>query len=724
MESREAIDINLQNLWLSIKRRWLPAAAVFGSVLGLSTVVAISQKPVYVAQGKLLLKKSDKAALTQFSPADNTQLEPLTQEGNPANTEIEIIRSLGLAKKTIDVLKLKNVEGEHLKPTQFIGQLNLKNIPSTDVVQVAYESQNPQEAAAVVNKHMSLYVENNILSNRAQTAAAGDFIAKQLPQTEVRLRKAEASLRDFKEQNQVVNLDEEGRSAVAVIKELEDQITATEAGLVQAKSRSASLRKDIAINSQNVIPISSLNQSPGVQKVLTELQQVEGELVVLQTRFYDGHPSVEELKNKKASLKALLQSRIAQSLGSPKQVSDKDLQMGELKQKLTEDLVNSEVERLSLSSRLAFLSKTKSAYQQRASVIPRLAQRQGELERQVKAAQATYEILLQKLQEVRVEENRNIGNASILETALVPEQPVGGKKVIFLGLGTVLGTLLATATVLVLEIGDKSIKTPKEAREAFGYTLIALIPHVGKKVSFRNKKQEWTTPSILVKDNPRSLIAENYRMLQANLKFLTSDRALKAVVVTSSVPKEGKSTVSANLAAAIAQLGRRVLLVDADMRCPTQHHIWNLTNAAGLSNVIVSQAEFQTTVQEVMPNLHVLSAGVMPPNPMALLDSQRMASLVKHFTQLYDFVIVDAPPVVVAADALTLGKMTDGILFVARVGLLDYSSAATAKESLDCSCQNVLGVVVNGVPMEKQHYDKFHTRTSKNIDSQLISSRR
>lgn len=722
MESREAIDINLQNLWLSIKRRWLPAAAVFGSVLGLSAFVAMSQKPVYVAQGKLLLKKSDKAALTELSQTDNTQLEPLTSEGNPANTEIEIIRSLGLAKKTIDELKLKNVGGKPLKPTQFIGHLNLKNLPSTDVVQVGYESNNPQEAAAIVNKHMSLYVENNIFSNRAQTAAAGDFIAKQLPKTELTLRQAEASLRRFKEQNQVVNLDEEGRSAVAVIKELEDQMTATEAQLVQAKSRSAALQKDIAVNSKNVIPISSLNQSAGVQKVLAELQQVEGDLVVLQTRFYEGHPSIQQLESKKASLKALLQSRIGQSLGVPLQVRDKDLQMGDLKQKLSEDLVNTEVERLSLTNRLAFLSKTKSAYQQRANILPRLEQRQGELERQVKAAQATYEILLRKLQEIRVEENRNIGNASILETALVPEQPVGGKKVIFLGLGSVLGTLLATATILILEISDKSIKTPKEAREAFGYTLIALIPQIGKKDS-RNKKQEWSTPSIVVKDNPRSLIAENYRMLQANLKFLTSDRALKAVVVTSSVPKEGKSTVSANLAAAIAQLGRRVLLVDADMRCPTQHHIWNLTNAAGLSNVIVSQTEFQTTVQEVMPNLHVLSAGVMPPNPMALLDSQRMASLVNHFTQLYDFVIIDAPPVVVAADALTLGKMTDGVLLVARVGLLDYSSAATAKESLDCSCQNVLGVVVNGVRMEKQHYDKFHTRTFQN-QSQLISTRR
>ena len=214
-------------------------------------------------------------------------------------------------------------------------------------------------------------------------------------------------------------------------------------------------------------------------------------------------------------------------------------------------------------------------------------------------------------------------------------------------------------------------------------------------------------------------------MLQANLKFLSSERALKAVVVSSSVPKEGKSTVSANLAAAIAQLGRRVLLVDADMRCPVQHHIWNINNVAGLSNVIVSQTEFQNTVQEVMTNLDVLTAGVMPPNPMALLDSQRMASLVNYFTQVYDFVIIDAPPLVVAADALTLGKMTDGILLVARLDLLDFSSAASAKEALDRSYQKVLGLVVNGVNMPNQHYYKLHTRRDSDRDSeQLISTRK
>jgi capsular exopolysaccharide synthesis family protein len=245
-------------------------------------------------------------------------------------------------------------------------------------------------------------------------------------------------------------------------------------------------------------------------------------------------------------------------------------------------------------------------------------------------------------------------------------------------------------------------------RELFGYTFLGAIPFLKKKGITLGKDTEGWIPELPVKHTPRSPISEAYRMLQANLKFLSSDKALQSIVVTSSVPREGKSTISANLAVAKAQLGCRILLVDGDMRRPVQHHIWGLTNAAGLSDVIVSQAEFKAVVTKVMPNLDVLSAGVIPPNATALLDSKRMASLIEYFSEHYDFVIIDAPPLVAAADALTLGKMTNGVLLVSRPEVLDFTSAAIAKESLEHSDQNVLGLVVNGVIAENESDSYFY----------------
>ncbi|NEQ29271.1 MAG: CpsD/CapB family tyrosine-protein kinase, partial [Microcoleus sp. SIO2G3] len=250
----------------------------------------------------------------------------------------------------------------------------------------------------------------------------------------------------------------------------------------------------------------------------------------------------------------------------------------------------------------------------------------------------------------------------------------------------------------VLEATDKSIKTVDEAKELLGFTLLGVIPSLGKyKKSTRGNQESELIPRLFIRDIPRSPISESFRMLRANLKFTSADKELKVIVVTSSVPKEGKSTVAANLAIAMAQRERRVLLIDGDLHRPVQHHIWDLPNSPGLSNVIVGQAEIWTAIVQVMDNLDVLTSGVVPPSPASLLDSKRMAGLIESFAANYDFVIIDAPSLTVAADAATLGQMADGVLLVVRPGVVDSANAAFAKELLEKSGQNVLGQVANAV---------------------------
>jgi polysaccharide biosynthesis transport protein len=240
-----------------------------------------------------------------------------------------------------------------------------------------------------------------------------------------------------------------------------------------------------------------------------------------------------------------------------------------------------------------------------------------------------------------------------------------------------------------------------------------------EKAQLQQGQPDSLIPSVITRDLPRSPISEAYRMLQANLKFLSSDKPLKTIVVTSSIPREGKSEVAANLATAIAQVGRRVLLVDADMRRPVQHHVWNLTNSVGLSNVIVDQVDIREAVQEVMPNLDILSAGVMPPNPVALLDSRRMAVLVADFAEQYDFVIFDTPPLSGTADSAVLGKMADGVLLVVRPGVIDSTNAESAKEFLMQSGQRILGMVINGVDTKNEPDNYFYY--AKEFDAESLN---
>jgi capsular exopolysaccharide synthesis family protein len=710
MPSTEYIDVDLQKYWLSLKRRWLAAVAVFGPVTALSVGMAIVQNPEYEAQGKILLKINRTPSLTGVGEQLGELDHPLADKGNPLNTEVEIIHSIPLVEQTIVALNLKNENGIPPKPQTLIKkQLDVKNIGTTNVLQVAYKSSDPEEAAAVVNKLMSVYVERNVLNNRAEAVAAGKFIAQQLPTAEASVRQAEEALRQFKQKNQVVALDEESKSAVEIIKDLETQINQTQADLADATTRSASLQQRVGMTSQQAIAINTLNQSPGVQKLLEEFQQLESQLAVQQSRFLDESPTIIDLKEKRTVVKDLLQKRIEQTLGEQKQPPNQYLQIGESKQKLTDDFVKSEIERLSLAGRLSELYNARFMYKQRVSNLPKLEKEQRELQRKLEASQSTYQTLLKKLQEIRVSENQNVGNASIIENALVPDDASIRQKIVTVVLGVLLGIFLTTAAVVILEVRDTSIKTLKEAKELFGYTLLGAIPYFGKRVIRGRQEQEWTIPEVTVRDTPRLPLSEAYRMLQANLKFTALDKAPKVIVVTSSIPKEGKSTISANLAAATAELGRRVLLVDADMRHPMQHHIWGLNNVTGLSNVLVGQAEFEATVaSRVMANLDILSAGVIPPNPMALLDSKQMASLIESFSENYDFVIIDAPPLIHAADALTLGQMSDGVLFVARPGVLNSTSAEASRELLERSSQKVLGLVVNGLILENEPDSYFH----------------
>jgi capsular exopolysaccharide synthesis family protein len=384
--------------------------------------------------------------------------------------------------------------------------------------------------------------------------------------------------------------------------------------------------------------------------------------------------------------------------------------LGNLRQELIGELIRAEAERLGASERLSVLSAAQSTYRTRASNLPMLEQQQRELERRVQVSQTTYEALLTRLQEIQVAENQNIGTARIIAQALVPDEDVGTSKKLILAAGGFAGLLLAIALAFMLDLLDQSVKTVKEAKELMGYTVLGIIPstRTAEKHHLRPNRTDQTIPDVITRDLPRSPISEAYRMLQANLKFLSSDKPLKTIVITSSIPKEGKSEVSANLAAAIAQGGRRVLLIDADMRLPVQHHVWDVSNQVGLSNVIVEQLQIQDVVQEVMPNLYLLAAGVMPPNPVALLDSKRMATVIAECAEQYDIAIFDTPPLSGTADSAVLGRMTDGTLLVVRPGVVEASKAAAVKEFLTQSGQQVLGMVINGVDVKNEPDSYFY----------------
>ncbi len=684
--------LDLQQYSLILKKRWLVIAAVAASIFGLSALMAIRQKPIYEAEGKLLFSKTDRVSSLTNPSAQVGELSGVTQLSSPLDTEAEIIRSNPIVKKTITNLSLTDKKGISLKIDEFLKKLKVKSIRGTDILAISYSSSDAKEAAAVVNSVMKYYLENNISVNQAQARAAKRFLSNQLPEVEARVVKAEAALRQFKEKNKVVALDQEASTGVERLNNLSDQITQAQSNLVDAKTRSQLLQRQLKLNSQQAVDMGNLSQSKGVQEVLAEYQKTESELAVAQTRYTNKHPAIANLTAKAAALKQQLAMRISENAGS-ENVPTQNLQMGELKQTLTAQLVQSDVERSALANRIKILQDAYASSQKRLGVLPQLQEKQQQLERQLQVARGIYEELLKRSQEVDVVVNQNVGNAQVVSMALLPDK-ASDKITLYLALGGFLGILVGVGIALILEAMDQSLKTIEQAQQFFDYPLLGTIPHFGQKS--QGGEAEFLV-ELPMRDNPYSAVNSAFEMLQTNLDFTVFNKPPKVIAVVSSTPGEGRSFVASNLAIAKAHMGRKVLLVDADLRHSCQQEIWKLPNLVGLTNLLVGQVEFSRTIQEVLVNLDVLTVGTIPPHPAALLDSQRMSLLIQEAAKNYDCVVIDTPALSLFSDALILSKMADGILLVVRPGVLDLAVAKTAKTMLKQVRSPVLGMVVNGV---------------------------
>jgi len=701
-------------LWLISKRRWLHGTLTFIPVFVLLVLAISLQKPVYIAQGKIRFQRTNTTSSFTGVGTELGKLEPLGEKSNPLKTEAEVLNSTPIIQKTVAKLNLQSKSSVLFKPKLFLKQLSIKNISGTDILEVAYKDTNPIMAAKAVNMLMEVYLEQNIAAQRAEAVAARKFLEEQVPKSELVVRQTEVNLRQFLERNNVASIPEEGTQSVAMITDLQKQINADESKLADLNSQSQELQKQLGMSSKQALVIASLSQSAGIQDLLKELQQQESLLAAKRTMFQNVHPDVSNLENKVAALKNLLNQRIRQVAGS-EQIQSSNLQMGTIQQQMIGQLVQLESTRLGLTSQLGALSNLQNTAKKRLNILPKLGQEQRTLERKLQAAQSAYSLLAQKLQEVRLAENQNLGNAHIIAASDIPSDPATSTQTSYVA-AALIAIMASMGTMYFIELKDKSVKTIDEAKKILNLTLLGVIPSFSKlKKSHRSHEDVEHNSKLIVRDTPRSPISEAFRMLRANLKFISADKELKVIVVTSSVAKEGKSTVCANLAVSMAQMEHKVLLVDADLHFPVQHQIWELHNDIGLSNTIVGQAKLKTAIKRVMPNLDVLTSGVMPPSPAALLDSKRMAALIETLAANYDLIIIDTPALNIAADAASIGQIADGVLLVVRPGVVDSVSAIFAKELLEKSGQNVLGQVVNGVIPNNEPYsyyyfaDEYHT---------------
>jgi uncharacterized protein involved in exopolysaccharide biosynthesis len=456
ISDRQSIDINLNQMGHSIRESGLLAAGAFAACVALAAFASTQIKPTYTADAQLLFTKVDRAAaLTGLSDDDSGQLQSLLIDQTPLTTQIEVIRSRPLLQRTIEILELKDEDGQPLDPSVLSQNLDLSIVGGTDVVEILFTHPDPQVSASVINTLVDQYRENSITTSRAEAREAKEFLLAQLPQSEAVLRQAEADLRNFLESNQIGILDEEATSLVARIETLSNQIATVQADLESAAAQSNSLQGKLKLNPEEALLVGNLSQNPGVQEAILALQDVERDLAAQTARFSENSPVVRQLRAQQASLQAFLQGQISAAGGSPNVPSS--LIQGtptqvSITQTLIQDFLNNEVEYTGLQQQLEVLRSYQSEYQNRLTSVPSLSAEQRTLERRVSVAEETYSALLTRLQELQVQENETSYNTRIVQPATIPAEPDLGAKTKVLALGIMGGALLAIAIIVISEV--------------------------------------------------------------------------------------------------------------------------------------------------------------------------------------------------------------------------------------------------------------------------------
>ena len=702
--SRDALDVSLSEYLVKIKRRWKPALAVFLLTIGVTGGLSLLQKKTYQAEGKLVFKQKSAIGNLEDIGQESGELETILTDQTPISTQIQILESEPVIQQVIDRQRLTDAEGEPLKVEDFRRKLTADVIGGTDVAEISYKDPDPKVSANVVNAVMDVYIQEQIKGNQKDPDAAAAFIQKELPGVESRVKSIEEQLSSFRTENNIVDLAEEKKGLVTDLGTINREITVTGSELQGMQAQSAALQNQLGLNLEQAVKANQLGSYPEVQSILDQLAQTESDLATETQRFNDGHPVVESLREKKSALTQQLRNLIAVNVGEGVNISQGLLQNENgTKENQLEKFISFKIEELSLQQQVAALYQSQQKLLNRAKVLPQLERKDRELVRQAESAGQTYETLLTDLSKASLAKSSDTGNASVVEYASVPESGSSGRTVL-LAMGLILGAFLANLSIILLEMQDRSIQSLPEIKKKFPYQTVGITRLESPAYQGR----------IVVRDEPDSFSSEVYRMIQANLKFLTSDKPPKVILVTSSVPEEGKSSVTANLAAAIAQLGRNVLLVDGDLRRSSQHRLWGVDNRQGLKDVITGQVGLSSAIKQPMPKLDLLTSGIVESNPLKLLDSAQMSDIIGRSRRDYDLILIDAPPLPVTADVLTISKLVDGILFVTRPGIVEQESAELAKEALATTGRKVLGMVINGVKASDFDRYSYHGRYGKN----------
>jgi len=705
-------DLNLRDYWRILRKRLWSVALVTAAFGLLALLFAEVQRPDPLYQATAVVKFERTTTLVGLL----VETISLSQGDTPA-TQAAVIRSFPVLERAAKALRLipATLDAEAIKQdplrVQLLGdlrnQVTATPEENTTLINVTVASREPAQAARIANAVAQAYQAENTALRSRKILEARRFIEEQLREVNARVRQAEDGIRTLKETRGFVSLTEETTASVARLGVLEGESEKIRQERDEIAGQIQTLQ---SASAAGPLPARVLADAgdPGIAKLsgaLLDLSLERGNLLVTLT---PQHPQIRDLDARIASIRESLDTRVRAA-----------------REGLLREL---RVKNQILEGRAGDVQRQIQRVRQEQRALPELARQYAQLQRELTQNETLLSTLQSKLQEVQIKEREQVEEVSLVRPATVPGSPMNppqtaGKVFAGLLIGLTVGLVLA----FVLESLDTSIGTIQDVESYLETPVLGLIPLIdpvkdpllappedepeGSPVSAMR-------PFLVSLLSPQSTVAEAYRSLRTNVEFLSLEKNVKTLCITSASLMEGKTTTAINLAITIAQMGKRTLLVEADLRKPFLHHAFGIPRDPGLTEVIVGNKEWRECLRTTtdlmlgplgverlmtMPNvdkLFLLASGTPPPNPAEFLNSQRMQDLIAQFRAQFDFVIFDCPPILPVTDAAILASKTDGTLMVYRVGKIARSALKRAKALLENVRGRVLGVVLTGLKAE------------------------
>lgn len=537
----------------------------------------------------------------------------------------------GYKKMTKPSVRNAEVIGREAVVNRFLNSLTVEPVRSSRLVKVHVDNTDPALAARIANSTVQAFIAMGMERRLEASSYAKSFLEDQIKQMKAKLEESERRLNSYAQANQILTLDDKTSAINQTYVDYAAALSKAEQERIKAESIATEMKR----NPEASLVVSDNKPIQALKERRTKLQiEYQENLRIYKADF----PKMIQIQAQLAEI----ESQMKQEIG------------------VAAAMVQAQYE---------------AAARQEALIREKLAQTRKQvlttqdhnidlnlLKREVDTNRQLYDSLLQRFKELGVSGNIVSNNISVVDAAEPPLFPYKPNLLANLLVGLVVGVLLGAAIVVALEVMDDSIKYPDEVERVLGIPLMGVIPKL-------NRKRGGNKPVAMeVHEDPRSALAEAYRSVRTALQFSTAEGAPKRLVITSTTRNEGKSTTSLALAINFAQMGQRVLLIDGDMRNPTIHKLLGISNDFGLSNLLSSDNRGDKMITPtVIPNLSVLTAGPIPPNPVDLLTGPKLLLLLNITAALgIDYVIVDAPPMLGLADSVVLGNQLQNVLFVVQ----------------------------------------------------------